>query len=72
MPSCICNTKTIMNEEEVVDVRAVMPIKRGCEITKSYVSSFYTTQVRQEKLEKGWYFRSVPQIYQFLSLNTRN
>ena len=52
-----------MNDEEIVDVRAVMPIKRGSEITKSYVSSFYTTQIRQEKLEKGWYFRWVAQAY---------
>jgi len=55
--NCVCNTKTVMNEDQSVDVRAVMAIKRGCEITKSYVNSFLTTQMRQEKLETGWYFR---------------
>ena len=74
--SCIANTKTIMNEDLTVDVRAVTAIKRGTEITKSYVSSmeptqvhiysiyisthlhiYTSTQVRQEKLEAGWYFR---------------
>ena len=36
--SCISNTKTIWNEDETVDVRAVLPIKRGTEITKNYVN----------------------------------
>ena len=39
--SCICNTKTIWNEDETVDVRAVLPIKRGTEITKNYVNRFH-------------------------------
>ena len=43
--SCIANTKTIMNEDLTVDVRAVTAIKRGTEITKSYVSSMEPTQV---------------------------
>ena len=55
--SCISNTKTIMNEDQTVDVRAVMAIKAGTEITKSYVSSMETTQMRQEKLLAGWYFK---------------
>jgi len=55
--NCVCNSKTIMNEDQSVDVRAVMPIKRGSEVTKSYVSSFMTTQMRQERLLAGWYFR---------------
>eukprot|EP00090_Calanus_glacialis_P002954 TRINITY_DN12154_c0_g1_i1.p1 TRINITY_DN12154_c0_g1~~TRINITY_DN12154_c0_g1_i1.p1 ORF type:complete len:553 (-),score=159.07 TRINITY_DN12154_c0_g1_i1:57-1715(-) len=55
--SCTSNTKTIMNEDQTVDVRAVLPIKRGSEITKSYVSSLETTQLRQERLMDGWYFR---------------
>jgi len=55
--SCIANTKTIWNEDETVDVRAVLPIKRGFEITKNYVNSFLTTQKRQELLQDGWYFR---------------
>jgi len=54
--SCISNTKTIMNEDLTVDVRAVMPIKKGQEITKSYVSSMETTQMRQQRLLSGWYF----------------
>jgi len=55
--SCTSNTKTIMNEDQTVDVRAVMKIPRGAEITKSYVSSLETTQLRQERLMDGWYFR---------------
>ena len=55
--SCIANTKTILNDDLTVDVRAVMPIKKGMEITKSYVSSMETTQMRQEKLAAGWYFQ---------------
>jgi len=54
--NCTANTKTIMNEDQTVDVRAVMAIPRGTEITKSYVSSLETTQLRQEKLVQGWYF----------------
>jgi len=54
--SCMANTKTIMNEDQTVDVRAVLAIPRGQEITKSYVSSLETTQMRQEKLSQGWYF----------------
>ena len=54
---CLANTKTILNEDQTVDVRAVMPIKKGMEITKSYVSSMETTQMRQEKLQAGWYFK---------------
>ena len=30
---------------------------RGSEITKCYVSTFLTTQQRQEVLMQGWYFR---------------
>ena len=55
--SCVSNTKTLMNEDQTVDVRAVMAIKAGTEITKSYVSSMETTQMRQEKLLSGWYFK---------------
>ena len=33
--SCMSNTKTIMNEDLSVDVRAVLPIPRGTEITKA-------------------------------------
>ena len=55
--SCVANTKTLMNEDQTVDVRAVMAIKAGTEITKSYVSSMETTQMRQEKLLSGWYFK---------------
>merc|ERR1712128_413400 len=55
--NCTSNTKTIMNEDQTVDVRAVMKIPRGAEITKSYVSSLETTQLRQERLMDGWYFR---------------
>jgi len=55
--SCTSNTKTIMNEDQTVDVRAVLAIPRGAEITKSYVSSLETTQLRQERLMDGWYFR---------------
>ena len=55
--SCISNTKTIMNDDLTVDVRAVLPIKQGAEITKSYVSSLDTTQMRQQKLMAGWYFQ---------------
>ena len=55
--SCIANTKTLLNEDQTVDVRAVLPIKRGQEITKSYVSSVETTQMRQQKLLNGWYFQ---------------
>jgi len=55
--NCVCNTKTIMNDDQTVDVRAVMTIKRGMEITKSYTNSFLTTQMRQERLFEGWYFR---------------
>jgi len=55
--SCTSNTKTIMNEDQTVDVRAVMKIPQGAEITKSYVSSLETTQLRQERLLDGWYFR---------------
>jgi len=54
--SCLANTKTIMNEDGSVDVRAVLEIKRGQEISKSYVSSLETTQLRQDKLKRGWYF----------------
>jgi len=54
--SCLSNTKTIMNEDGSVDVRAVLEIKRGQEITKSYVSSMETTQIRQKRLSSGWYF----------------
>ena len=46
-----------MNEDQTVDVRAVMAIKAGTEITKSYVSSMETTQTRQQKLLSGWYFK---------------
>lgn len=55
--SCISNSKTIMNEDQTVDVRAVLAIPRGAEITKSYVSSLETTQLRQARLLEGWYFR---------------
>ena len=55
--SCLSNTKTIMNEDLTVDVRAVVAIPRGAEITKSYVSSMETTQMRQERLLTGWYFQ---------------
>ena len=54
--SCLSNTKTIMNEDLTVDVRAVVAIPRGAEITKSYVSTMETTQMRQQKLLAGWYF----------------
>jgi len=55
--NCTSNTKTIMNEDGTVDVRAVLAIPRGAEITKSYVSSLETTQLRQKRLLEGWYFR---------------
>merc|ERR1719278_494540 len=55
--SCLSNTKTIMNEDLTVDVRAVVAIPRGAEITKSYVSTMETTQMRQERLLAGWYFQ---------------
>jgi len=55
--NCTSNTKTIMNEDQTVDVRAVLAIPRGAEITKSYVSSLETTQIRQQRLMEGWYFR---------------
>ncbi len=35
-----------MNEDGSVDVRAVLEIPRGQEITKSYVSALETTQMR--------------------------
>jgi len=54
--SCLSNTKTIMNEDGSVDVRAVLEIPRGQEITKSYVSALETTQMRQARLSAGWYF----------------
>merc|ERR1719481_264668 len=54
--SCMATTKTILNEDLSVDVRAVVPIPQGTEITKAYVSTLETTQMRQEKLKTGWYF----------------
>ena len=36
--------------------RSVLPIAQGAEITKAYVSSMETTQVRQDRLLNGWYF----------------
>jgi len=54
--SCLSNTKTILNEDKTVDVRAVVQIPQGTEITKAYCSSLETTQLRQEKLKEGWYF----------------
>ena len=51
--SCIANTKTIMNEDLTVDVRAVTAIKRGTEITKSYVSSMEPTQVHIYRIYSG-------------------
>lgn len=54
--SCLSNTKSIMNEDDSVDVRAVLEIRKGQEITKTYCTSLETTQLRQEKLKKGWYF----------------
>jgi len=54
--NCMANTKTILNEDLTVDVRAVVAIPQGTEISKAYVSSLETTQLRQEKLKQGWYF----------------
>jgi len=54
--NCMANTKSIMNEDGSVDVRSVLEIKKGQEITKNYVNSLETTQMRREKLKNGWYF----------------
>jgi len=54
--NCTANTKTIMNEDRTCDCRAVMPIPKGSEITKNYVNSMETTQIRQKRLLDGWYF----------------
>ena len=46
-----------MNEDATVDIRAVVEIKKGQEITKSYVSSLETTQLRLVEIKYARRYR---------------
>lgn len=53
---CISNSKTIILPDYTNECRATMFICQGDEITKQYVSSLETTNMRRAKLKSGWYF----------------
>ncbi|XP_059094035.1 uncharacterized protein LOC131889058 isoform X1 [Tigriopus californicus] len=53
---CISNSKTIILPDYTNECRATTFIYQGDEITKQYVSSLETTNMRRAKLRSGWYF----------------
>lgn len=53
---CISNSKTVLKSDYSLECKATTFIAQGEEVTKNYVSPLETTQMRREKLRKGWYF----------------
>ena len=46
--ACLCNTKTLVRPDFVVEVRATLFIPKGEEVTKQYAGSLQTTNNRYE------------------------
>ena len=57
--NCICNTRTkkyVQNGTSVIELHAILPIKKGEEITTRYTTPQLGTMRRQQLVQSQWYF----------------